>query len=388
MNLPLLAVRNVMRNRFRTTLTICGVAVAVLCFVLLRTVVYSWTVAVDQAASDRIGTRHKITFIMPLPRRYIDEIRSVPGVTAATWMNWFGGKDPKNERDFFATIAVDSRSFLTVYDEIVVPPEDLERWYQDRKGALVGDALAKKKGWKVGDRITLVGTIFPGEWEFHISGIYTATRKSVDRSTLWFHWDYLNESLPERLRDTLGWVVSRVSDPARTAEISKAIDARFEDRDVQTLSMSERALNLSFMGMLSAVLTAVDIVSVVILVIMMLILGNTIAMGVRERTAEYGVLRAIGFWPRHLAAFVLGEGMITGLLGGALGLLLSYPIVEQGLGRWVEENMGALFPYFRVPWPTAALALTLALVLGVVASLIPAWRAARLDVITALRRMD
>ncbi|MFO0580554.1 MAG: ABC transporter permease [Polyangia bacterium] len=387
MTLYALAFRNVLRNRFRNLLTVIGVAVAVLAFVLLRTVIFAWTVGVDFAAKDRIGTRHKVTFVMPLPKRYIDDVRQVPGVVAATWMNWFGAKDPRHDKEFFGTMAVDPQSFFQVYDELQVPPEAKEAFQTDRKAAIVGDVLAKKLGWKVGDKVVLSGTIYPGDWEFRIAALYTTTRKSLDRSSFFFNWNYLNDTVPERQRDQIGWIVSRVSDPGRTAEISQTVDRHFADRDVQTLSMSERAMNTSFLGMMSAVLKAVDIVSLVILLIMLLILGNTIAMGVRERTSEYGVLRAIGFLPRHLAIFVLGEALCIGALGGGLGLFISYPLVEKGMGRWIEENMGAFFPYFRIPPATAGLALLLALVLGLVAAALPAYRAARINVLNALRRV-
>lgn len=387
MTLYALAFRNVLRNRFRNALTVIGVAVAVLAFVLLRTVIFAWTVGVDFAAKDRIGTRHKVTFVMPLPKRYIDDVRQVPGVVAATWMNWFGAKDPRHDKEFFGTMAVDPQSFFQVYDELQVPAEAKEAFQTDRKAAIVGDVLAKKLGWKVGDKVVLSGTIYPGDWEFHIAALYTTTRKSLDRSTFFFNWNYLNDTVPERQRDQIGWIVSRVTDPGRTAEISQAVDRHFADRDVQTLSMSERAMNTSFLGMMSAVLKAVDIVSLVILLIMLLILGNTIAMGVRERTSEYGVLRAIGFLPKHLAIFVLGEALCIGALGGGLGLFISYPLVEKGMGRWIEENMGAFFPYFRIPPATAGLALLLALVLGLVAAALPAYRAARINVLNALRRV-
>jgi putative ABC transport system permease protein len=276
---------------------------------------------------------------------------------------------------------------VDVYPETVVDPAVKERCLAAGKGAVVGDVLARKLGWKVGDKVILSGTIYPGDWEFHILGVYSATRMSLDRSTFFFDWHYLNDSVPERRKDQIGWIITRVDDPARTAEVSAAIDKLFEDRDVQTLSMSERAMNVSFLGMISAVLRAVDIVSLVILGIMMLILGNTIAMGVRERTNEYGVMRAIGFLPRHVAIFVLGEAVTIGFVGGGLGLALSYPLVERGLGRWLEENMGSFFPYFRVTPGTALTALALAIALGLVAALLPAYRAARLDVVDALRRV-
>jgi putative ABC transport system permease protein len=387
MNIAAVAAKNVLRNKFRTVLTVAGVAVAILAFVMLRTVLSAWTVAAEAAAKDRIASRHKVTFVMTLPKRYVDKIRETPGVTAASYFNWFGGKIAGKEDEFFANMLVEPKTFFEVYDEISVPEDQKTRFMENRKGALVGHVLAKKMGWKIGDRITLVGTIFPGDWELEIAGIYTATRKSIDQSSLWFHWDYVNEALPESRKDQVGWIVSRIDDPAKSADISAAIDKRFDDEDIQTLTMSERALQMSFLGMVSAVLKAIDVVSLVILLIMMLILGNTIAMGVRERTSEYAVLRAIGFLPHHVITFVLGEAVVIGLIGGGLGLLLAYPLVEQGMGRFIEENMGSWFPYFRIADTTAIAAPLLAIALALVAAAIPAYRASKQNVVDGLRRV-
>lgn len=387
MTLTSLAARNILRNKLRTVATIAGVSVAILAFVLIRTLLLSWTSAADVAAQDRIGTRHKVSFIIPLPLRYAEDIRQIPGVTATSYASWFGAKDPNREDVFFATIATEAKSFLEVYDEVVVPPDQREAWFQNRRGALIGSALARQMGWKIGDKITLRGTIYPGDWEFEISGIYTATRKSLDQASLWFHWDYLNETVPPRMQNQIGYVVSRISDSGRSAEISKAIDAMFDEREHTTLTMSESAMNQSFLGMFSAMLSALDIVSLVILAIMLLILGNTIAMGVRERTHEYGVLRAIGFLPKQIATFVLVESVVVGALGGLAGLVLSYPLVEHGIGRFLEENMGGMFPYVRVEPQIAGLALGLAILLGALAAALPAWQSSRLDVVDSLRRV-
>ncbi|WP_438023876.1 ABC transporter permease [Sorangium sp. So ce233] len=387
MNLVSVAARNVLRNKFRTLLTVIGAAVAVLAFVLLRTVLTAWNVAADHAAKDRIATRHKVSFILPLPKRYMDTVREVPGVTDGTFMNWFGGKDPRDASNFFGSMAVESATFFKVYDEMVVAPADMERWLGDRKGAIVGDVLANRLKVKVGDTVTLEGSIYPGPWQFNVSGIYTATRRSIDRSQFIFHYDYLNESIPERDRDQIGWMAARIDDPSRSAEISAAIDKIFDEKDVQTATMSERAMNLSFMAMMSAVLTALEVVSIIILLIMMMILGNTIAMGVRERTREYGVLRALGFEPKHVRIFIVGEAATVGLLAGLVGLAISYPIVELGMGRWLEENMGGMFPYFRIDPVTMVTAVLLAMGLSLAASLIPAHRASKLSVTDALRRV-
>ncbi len=385
-----LATKNLGRNKVRTGLTVLGVAVAVVTFLLLRTVVSAWTSAADHAAKDRLVTRHKVTFVMPLPLRYLEEVRRAPGVKMATWANWFGGRDPNHEREFFATFAVDDKTYFEVVPELKVPADELAAFNEDKSGCIVGDMLAKKLGYAIGKPITLVSGIYPeGErpWTFTVRGIYTATARNVDRMSLMFHWDYLNDALPESRRDQVGWIMSRVVDPTRTAELGVGIDRAFEERDIQTLSQDEHTFQTSFMAGFSAVLTAFDVISVVILAIMTLILGNTIAMGVRERTGEFAAMRAIGFLPKHIALFILSEAVTLGLLGGGVGLAIAFPLVEGMLGRWLEENMGAIFPFFRLPLPMVVVAFLLATLLGLLAAVLPARTAARIKVTEALRRV-
>jgi putative ABC transport system permease protein len=383
-----LGARNAFRNPFRTSLTIIGVAIAIVAFVLLRTVITSWNIASEVAAKDRIGTRHKLSFVISLPKRYVDTIREVKGVDAATWMNWFGGKDPKSPDVFFANMLVDPATFLDVYDEIQLPDDQKARWLEDRQGAIIGSSLARQLKLKVGDRYTLQGTIFPGDWVVNIDGIYTASRKSIDQSSMFFHWSYVNEALPANRRDHVGWVVSRIDDPGKGADVSAAIDKIFDQFDQQTLTMSERQMNLSFMGMFSAIMKAINIVSVIILLILVMILANTIAMGVRERTSEYGALRALGFMPRHIRVFILGEAATLGIAAGVLGVGLAVPLVNGGMSRFIEENMGGMFPYFRVDNVTVVLALGLALLLGLLSGAVPAMQAGKLSVVNALRRVE
>jgi putative ABC transport system permease protein len=383
----LIAARNLRRSWFRTIFTVMGAAVALVAFVMLRTVLWAWNVGAEYAAQDRIGTRHKVSFVMAMPKRYIDDVRNVPGVKEATWANWFGARVPTKPDEFFANLAVDHQSYLKVIDEMKVEPEVQARWAADKKGALVGHVLAKKMGWKVGDRVVLEGTIYPGDWEFNISGIYTAARKSLDDSQFIFHWDYLNDSLREGQRDQIGWIMSRVTNGVGSGDVSAAVDKIFDERDTQTASMSERNMQVSFMAGFSAILTALDIVSFIILAIMLMILGNTIAMGVRERTREYAVLRAIGFEPWHVRFFVLAEAAALGVVAGAVGVGIAYPFVNNVIGRALEENMGAWFPYFRVEPATAAPAFGIAILLAGLASLLPAIQAGRTSVIDALRRV-
>lgn len=387
LSLILLAARNLKRSWFRTIFTVAGAAVALVAFIMIRTMLWAWNIGAEYAASDRLGTRHKVSFVMQLPKRYVEDVRNVPGIKAATYANWFGAKIPTKPDEFFANLAVDPKSYLTVIDEMVVDEASKQRWLEDKKGALVGDVIAKKMGWKVGDRVVLEGTIYPGDWEFVIDGIYTASRKSLDRSQFIFHWDYLNDSLPPGRRDEIGWIMARITDVNRSGELAQAVDRMFDDRDTQTVTMSERSMNVSFMAGFSAILTALEIVSFVILGIMLLILGNTIAMGVRERTREYAVLRAIGFEPLHIGVFVVAEAAALGIVAGLVGVGIAYPFVNNVIGRAVEENMGSWFPYFRVEPQTALLAVLIALGLSTAASLLPSVQAGRVSVIEALRRV-
>jgi putative ABC transport system permease protein len=387
MTLAGLAVRNLSRNRFRAALTVLAVAIAIVAFLLLRTVLWAWTAAAQYAARDRVVTRHKVTFVMSLPKHYVDEVRLAPHVRAVTWADWFGGKDPKHDTEFFNTLAVDPATYFAVFDEMRVSPDELETFQHDREGAIVGDVLARKLGWRVGDTMTLRSGSAAGDLELRIDGIYTATAKSVDRSTLVFHWDYMNDSVPPIRRDTVGWIVSRIDDPSRAAEIGLQIDRLFDDRDTQTLSQDEHSFNASFLGMFSAVLKALDVISGVILLILTLVLGNTIAMGSRERTSEYGVLRAMGFRPGHIVFWVVSESLATGAIGGAVGAAIGWPFINLFVGRLVEETMGAFLPYFYLEARTAALGVAVAAILGAVAAAIPAWSASKLRVVDAVRRV-
>jgi putative ABC transport system permease protein len=387
MTLAGLAVRNLSRNRFRAGLTILAVAIAIVAFLLLRTVLWAWTAATEYSSRDRVVTRHKVTFVMSLPKHYVEEVRLAPHVRAATWADWFGGKDPKHDTEFFNTLAVDAATYFTVFDEMHVPADDLKTFQQDRQGAIVGDVLARKLGWKLGDRITLLSGAVPGDLQLRIEGIYTATARSVDRSTLVFHWEYMNDSVPAVRRDTVGWIVSRIDDPSKAAEVGLQIDRLFDDRDTQTLSQDEHSFNASFLGMFSAVLKAIDVISGVILLILTLVVGNTIAMGARERTSEYGILRAIGFRPGHIVLWVVTESLAMGAVGGALGAAIGWPFINLFFGRIVEETMGAFLPYFRLEARTALLGILVAAALGASAACVPAWRASKLRVVDAVRRV-
>lgn len=387
MNLATYARRNLFRRTGRTILTMVAVMVTVLIFCVIRTAVAGFNSGADAATGDRLATRHKVSITMQLPKHYIDELRQVPGVRVATWANWFAAKDPKERIPFFAGFAVDPETWFDVQDEMSVPPDQLATWKQTPNGAIIGDLLAKALDVKIGSTMVITSDIYPGNWEFQVVGIYTPLRKTADRSTLVFRWDYLNND-PRAVfsKEKLGWMLSRITDSTHSADISRAIDAKFETLDDQTETMTERAFQLSFLGGFAAVLKAFDLASLVILLIMTLILANTIAMSVRERTHEYGVLRAIGFPPGHILGFILGEAALVAVAGGLLGIGLDVLAVNYGIGPLLENGGG--FRVFHTPVATLATALGAAVVLGVVAGVIPALRASRLKVTDALRRIE
>jgi len=389
MNLATYARANVFRRPGRAILTVVAVVLVVVIFSLIRTAVAAWNAGVAEAATDRLATRHKVSITMQLPRRYIEEVRQVPEVKAATWANWFGAKDPKERIPFFAGFAADQETWFDVLDEMKVPPDQLADWKQTANGAILGDLLAKTLEVKIGDRLVVTSDIYPGDWDFKVVGIYTPLRKTADRNTLVFRWDFLNNDPRAAFtRDQIGWVMSRITDSAHSADISRKIDAKFDERDDQTLTMSEHAFQLSFLGGFTALLGAFDIASLVILLIMALILANTIAMSVRERTHEYGVLRAIGFPPGHILGFILGESLLIALVGGVLGVGVVVLAINHGLGPLLEENMSGFFPYFRAPVSVLVTALAASAGLGLIAGVIPAVLASRLKVTDALRRLD
>jgi putative ABC transport system permease protein len=381
--------RNLRRRPGRTILTILVVMFTVLIFCAIRTFIVSFTSGADQAQADVLAVRHKVSITMQLPKHYIDTLRTVPGVRVATWANWFGAKDPKERLPFFAGFAVDQDSYFEVQDAVRVAPEAIAAWKQTPNGAILGDQLAKAFNVKVGDRLVINSDIYPGDWEFKVVGIYTPVRTIADRTSLIFRWDYLNND-PRAVfsKEHIGWMIARVTDPAGSAEIARRIDAKFDGNDDQTLSMSERAFALSFLGGFAAVLGAFSWVSLVILLIMALILANTIAMSVRERTHEYGVLRAIGFPPARILGFIVGESLLIAVVGGVLGIAVTSLVINHAVGPVMAANMSGAFANFFTPSWVFGVAVGAAAVLGLIAGVLPAVLASRLKITDALRRVD
>ncbi len=381
--LPLLW-RNLMRRKARTLFTFLSVAVAFFLFGLLMAVKNGFEAGIEIAGQDRLLTIHKVSIIQLLPLRYLEQIRAVPGVAAATHSTWFGGvyQDPKN---FFPQIAVEPEELLDLYPEYIVPSEQRQRWVATRTGAIVGRKLAERFGWQVGDRIPIQPTFWRPQdgdgdtYEFDLVGLYEGATPDVDETQLFFHHDYLMERVGDM--GQVGWYVVSVADPERADEVAQAIDGLFANSPAETKTTTEKAFMQGFaqqVGNTGALLMA--IVAVVFFVIL-LIAGNTMAQAVRERTAEVGVLKTLGFTGPTVLGLVLGESLL--LVGGAAGLgLILIWLAVPGLRPLVETFL----PVFYVPARSLALGASLAVALGLASGGLPAWLAMRLEIVEALRR--
>jgi putative ABC transport system permease protein len=376
-----LILRNALRHRLRTGLTVTGLLVAVLAYGLLQTVVDAWYAVAAASSNARLVTRNSISLVFSLPVSYENRIRGVDGVSAVARSNWFGGiyQEPKN---FFPQFAV-SDNYLKLYPEFLLPDEQRAAFLRDRKGALVGRQLADRFGFKLGDTLPLRGTIYPGTWEFVVRGIFDGADASKATNLLMFHWDYLNETLrknaPTRANQVGAYIIG-IANPDNAAPVSLAVDAVFRNSLAETLTETEQAFQLSFVAMSNQIIAAIRIVSYVVILIIMAVMANTMAMSARERTAEYATLKALGFGPGFLATLIFGESLTICALGGGLGLALT-PYAAAAF----KMLAGGIFPIFTVSNDTLLAQAACALAVGVLAAIVPAVRAARVRVVDGLR---
>src|SRR5882672_6151289 len=362
-----------------------GIATAVMAFGLIRTVVGAWNAGVAASAANRMITRQSVSFIFPLPLPYRQQIARIPGVTAVSWANWFGGVygNPNDFNDFWPRFAVDPETFYDLYPEFLVPADQLAQFRKERNACIIGRKLAAKHGFKLGDVITMEGDIFPGRWEWVVRGIYTGRDQTVDETQMHFQWNYLYEQVrqqePGRPVEA-GWFILRVEPADAMPRVATVVDEQFVNSRAPTKTETEKAFQQGFVAMSSTIITSLQVVSVVIIGIILLVLANTILMAVRERTREYAVLKTLGFSARHLIPLIFGESLVIALCGGLLGLALTFPMVA-GFGK----AMQAFFPIINVAPLTIALALGAALVSGIVAAFFPAARVVRTPIVAGLR---
>ncbi len=376
--------KNAFRHKLRTWLTILGITIAVLAFGLLRTVVSAWYAGVEASSSTRLVTRNSVSLVFPLPLSYREKIRQVPGVTEVGYSYWFGGVYI-SEKNFFPNFATDAKTAMDLFPEFIVLEDQKKAFLRDRKGAVVGRKTAERFGWKIGDTIILKGTIFPGNWELVIRGIYRGAQKNTDETQFFFHWDYVNETLKKILpaqADRVGWFLVGVKSPEAAAEVAAIIDKMFKNSLAETLTETEKAFQMSFVSMTEAIVVVIQLVSFIVIIIIMAVMANTMAMTARERIGEYAIMKTLGFEGWQIAGLIFGESFVIAALGAGFGIALTFP-AAQAFG----DSLSQFFPVFIVSRSTIYLDMAAGLIVAAVAAIFPAWRAINLRIAEGLRRI-
>ena len=369
------------RKKVRTIFTLLSIFVAFLLFGLLMTIRGAFSFGVEIAGIDRLVLIHKVSLIMPLPLSYLARLNTTEGVTMATHNTWFGGvyQDPAN---FFAQIAVEPEPFMKLDPEYKVPPEQMKAWLADRQGVMVGVDLAERFGWKVGDRIPIVGTIWQPKqgqvWEFNIAGLYDGDA-GVDKTQFFFRYDYLDENRRGG-EGLVGWYIVKIGDPGAAQQMGAKFDDMFANSSAETKTTTEKGFVEGFAKQVGDIGAIMISITIAVLFTMILVAANTMAQSVRERTSEVGVLKTLGFSNASILVLVLSESLLIAVIGGGLGLLTAWAIVQQG------DPTGGMLPIFVLPTRDVVLGSALVVGLGLLAGALPAMNAMNLKITDALRR--
>lgn len=385
MHIGQLVLRNSVRTPLRTAMTVFTVAIMLAAFVFPRTLVVEQDRYAEEAKNDRVLVLPTQGLTSMLPARYVDEARSVHGVERVVGVRWAGFKLPGKDGLFFASNAVDAAAFVAAHREISAPDAEKQAFVADERSILVSRDLARERGWKLGDRVIFQTDQGPGDWEVTVACVYEAVGASWAKRSLWAHYGFFNRGLQPERRDQLQLMVVQVAEPRRAGAVARALDAHFDAESMRTLSMEDSVFAAASIARIGALLGALDLVSVLILFVVVAILFNTLSLGVRERTRELGVLRAIGFGPGQLCALVLAEAALLGVASALLGLVLSYLLLEGLVGPFLQENLQ--FQELEVPATVAAMGFGAGLCLALAAAIVPAIRVARLEVRDALGRV-
>jgi putative ABC transport system permease protein len=382
MTLSSFIVRNAFRNKRRSLLTMISISFSLL---LLTLMICIWrSFYVDQVAPEaakRLIIRDRVSLAFFLPAFYRDKIRAVPGVIAVVPITWFGGHyiDERPEH-FFAQFATDPDEYLKVASDKIVPPDEVKAWQQDRAGAMVDITLAKKYGWKIGDKITLQGTIFEVNPELTIRAIY---QRDPPQNALYFHTKYLEEAVPW-FKGQAGWYAAQIDTPENVARVSKEVDDMFRNSPLQTKTESEKAFQIGFVASLGNVKAFILGICGAVMFAIMLVSANTMAMSVRSRTREVAVLKTLGFTRQRVLSIFISEAVALAVAGGVLGVAIAIPVISfmthKFIGLGIPLDM-------KVKLPTAILSLAVALLLGLISGYLPAYRASRMNIVEGLRHI-
>lgn len=374
-----LLLANLFRRPIRTALTVGSFAVALFLFGILAVVRGAFHQGIDVAGTDRLVIINKVSLIQPLPLAYRDRLLRIPGVAQATFATWFGGVY-QDERNFFPQFAVDKEHYRDLFPEFLIPDDQWKAFLTDKEGCVVGVGLAERFGWRLGDRIPIRGTIFPGTWEFNIRAIYRGGRTQDDTSQFWFRWDYLDERRQSG-KGFVGWYTVRIANPDDAVRVVRAIDEEFANSPFETKTDTEKAFAASFVKQMGNIEFLILSIGTVVFFTLLLVTGNTMAIAVRERVRELAVLKAVGFSDGFALGLVLAETLVLAAVGGGMGLSLAKLFTLRG------DPTGGLLPFFYLAPEAMATGTCLALLVGILAGALPALAAMRLRVVDALRRV-
>ncbi|MEQ1689664.1 MAG: FtsX-like permease family protein [Gemmatimonas sp.] len=376
-----LVLSNLMRHKLRTTLTILSIALALFLFASLRTVVTQLEISSQLGAANRMIVQNATAFIFPLPQSYATRLATIPHVTGVTWANWFGGKYGDG-RKFFGPLAVDPASYLEIYkNDFLVQSDQKEAFLRERTAVIVGQGLLKAFGWKIGDNVTLQGTIYPGDWTFTIRGTYSLKETAYGDEQFLFHYDYLYERVKDNVSP--GWFILRIDDPARSGVVAKSIDDSFRNSPAPTKTGTEQAFSAGFMTMFGNIQLLMGTIGMAVVFAILLIAANAMLMNQRERSSEVAVLKTVGFTDRTIFSLVIVEAAFMALTGAALGLGLAIILPKA-----THFNAFGFLPGFHVTSGTVMVGAGIALLLSVLSGFTPAYQAARMPVVQALRRVE
>jgi putative ABC transport system permease protein len=377
-----LVIKSARRSKRRTILTVLSVAVAVFLFASLRAVLDGFSAAVEASSSTRIVTQRSTSLFFSMPISHAEAIRNTPGVQDVTWASWFGGVY-KDSRNFFAQYAIEPESYLRIYPEILLTPEERKAFLDDRTGCIVGDGLARTYGFKLGDKITLqvgIPTYGTSDFDYTVRGIYRSGGAAVDNQSMMFHWKYADERSTQK--GLAGWYIAQIANPDQAAQVAGAIDRKFASSPFETKTDTERAFQNTFVSMVGNINLLIGSIALAVVITTLFVAGNTMAMSVRERTTEIAVMRTLGFQSATIFLLVAGEGLLMALTGGLVGAVLARLIVNPGF-----FPAGGFIPEITVSNTNVAIGVGLSAAIGIVAGLIPATIASRLKIVDALRRV-
>ena len=373
---------NLGRKRSRLTLTLASIIVAFVLFSLVKALQYALIGGVDLAGQDRLMSMHKVSFIQPLPRSYLERVRAMEGVRSAISLNWFGGYYKDERTQVFSYPVLGEEALRDVYPEITMPPQQLQSWMIERTGALVGKSLAESMGWKLGDVVPIRSAIYfktdgTNTWDMKISGIFDNT--SGDTNGLYFHFDYLNEAVTRK--DFIGWIGLRLKDKNQATQVAAKIDALFANSAAETKTSTEKAFVQSFANQFGNISKIVTVIVVAVFFTLLLVTANSMGQSIRERTSEIGVMKTLGFSSAQVTVLVLAESLLITFIGGGIGMFIGWLSVK-GLAAAMKQFL----PLMMIPPSAFVLGAACMLILGVLSGAIPCWQAWTLKITDALRR--